>query len=402
MNDVFKLKRTDFLLVAFLTLMSGSPVLGNPKFMGAVGICALLYSINRGDYVLRSSLWKYLLFFVIIYVGQYITLGTISLLGSVNVLGKIVFGATVMWYLKERFRDIYLYVMYFFSCISLVCFLLEIAGIYIPDLFPTQPSRHSVLVYNSLIFDEHRNSGPFWEPGAFACYLILVPLLYVDNLRDFVHSQRKEIFILFVALITTFSTTGYICLAVIVVYYLIVHAKNQYYAYFIYLPLLLFSMYVIYDNLPFLGEKIETQVDETKVMEGNFSNTRMGSLEFDEHYIKKHPFCGNGLIEKTRYADHKELWGLHLGHGNGFSNFIAQMGIPAMFMYLLMVYKVFFKKYIVLLVVVLLLQGEQLLNYPLFLSLPFVILSVNNNSKTKNILYRNNETNCNYYNSIQS
>ena len=61
------------------------------------------------------------------------------------------------------------------------------------------------------------------------------------------------------------------------------------------------------------------------------------------------------------------------------------------------------KEYLIApIIVVLLFQGEQLLNYPLFLSLPFVIMSVNNNCNTKNILYSNNETNSNNYNSIQS
>ena len=101
-------------------------------------------------------------------------------------------------------------------------------------------------------------------------------------------------------------------------------------------------------------------------------------------YIEKHPMFGNGLIEQTRYADHRHLWGMSLGHGNGFSNYMAQMGLVAMFVYLLLLYKSvkgnIFSKWLVVLIVVLLLQGEQLLNYPLFLSLPFIIYSIRNDN----------------------
>ena len=402
MSSLEKYRWGEIFIMAILILMSGSPILNIPLIFGFSGILALVYSLRRSDYSLRGKLWKYCVFLLLIFLGQLFTLPFISYLGSINVLAKIVFGATIMWVLKDRFREYYLNVMYFFAIVSLVLFFLGIIGISIPDLFPSTINRKSILIYNTLIISEVRNSGPFWEPGAYACYLLLVPLLYVDNLKKFVVDNKKKVYVLFVALITTISTTGYICLFILILYFYLKESKNKFLAYTIYLPLAIGVMYFAYNSLEFMGEKIESQQEVALDLDGEFSNSRMGSLLFDLHYIKKHPLVGNGLHEQTRFADHPFLWGVGMGHGNAFSNYMSQMGVLAMVVYLILLYKAFNRKLIAPIIVVLLFQGEQLLNFPLFLSLPFVIMSVKNNCKTKNILYENNETNSNNYNSIQS
>lgn len=389
----------ELLLVALLILVSGSPNLNIPIVFGGLGILALLYSLLSGNIRNRGNLWKYILFICVIFFGQIIVLDFISVLGSINVIAKIIFGATVMWVVKERFRGLYLNVMYFFAAVSLIFFFLEMFGIKVPDLFPVAPNRNSILIFNSLNISKLRNCGPFWEPGAFACYIILVPLLYIDNLRDFVSNNKKKVIVITLALITTISTTGYICLFAIIIYYYIKESKNKVLTYFVYLPISLFAIYYAYNNLEFMSSKIEEQTERTIDKEGEFTNTRLGSLLFDVYYIEKHPIVGNGLHEKTRYADHPMLWGENLGHGNAFSNYTAQMGIVAMLVYFILVYRAFNKKIIVPIIIILLFQGEQLMNYPLFPALPFIILPFNRNSH-KQIAYNRYEKCCNNNNRI--
>lgn len=365
----------ELFLVTLLVLLSGSPHFNIPVLFGIIGVLAFIYSITRHDVKYRSNLWKYVLFLAVIFFSQYVVLGFISLFGSVNVIAKIVFGTTVMWVLKERFRGAYLKVIYFFAAVSLVFYALEFVGIKVPDLVHIAPNRNSILIFSSLNnVEELRNCGPFWEPGAFSCYLILVPLLYIDNLKAFVVNNKKKAIVLLLALITTISTTGYICLFVIIIYYYMMQSKNKFVTYLFYLPVILSALFYAYKNLDFMSSKINEQTESSLERQGEFSNTRIGSLLFDLHYIKKHPIVGNGLNEQTRYADHPFLWGKSLGHGNAFSNYAAQMGVIALIVYFVLLYRAFGNKLIVPIIVALLFQGEQLMNYPLFPALPFIIL----------------------------
>jgi hypothetical protein len=144
------------------------------------------------------------------------------------------------------------------------------------------------------------------------------------------------------------------------------------------LPFIIFfsiASYIIFTKSGFLEDKVKEQYDETLDLQGEFSPNRFGALMFDIHYIKKHPLIGNGLHEKTRYADHPYLFGQDLGHGNGFSNFLASMGFLSLWFYSYYILK--FKsrfKWIFLLIIFMLLQGEDLILYSLFLSIPFTFI----------------------------
>jgi hypothetical protein len=111
-------------------------------------------------------------------------------------------------------------------------------------------------------------------------------------------------------------------------------------------------------------------------------------------YIKKHPFIGNGLNPVTRYADDPFLMqqmksGDSLGNANGFSNFLACLGIPFMFFYFLLIFLQISKAdvgiaFLVIFVILLTLWGEQWLYYPLFTGIMFVKVK---NMKTRQRYY---------------
>jgi O-antigen ligase len=183
---------------------------------------------------------------------------------------------------------------------------------------------------------------------------------------------------------STFSTTGYSVLSLIILYYLGVKSKRKL-AVFLSLPLTLFVLYTAFNDLSFLRNKVEYQVEDVDFSVNKFSDfspDRFGAFAFDLYYITKHPLIGNGLHTKTRYSDHHFLasdedsgiW----SHGNGFSNFIASMGIVAMFLILFLIFKGWpfssLDSIFVILLVIMLLQGEQFLNYPMFLVLPFIMI----------------------------
>lgn len=65
-----------------------------------------------------------------------------------------------------------------------------------------------------------RNSGPFWEPGAFQGYIWIAILLLLFNVDGQSLERRKATFVLFlISLLTTQSTTGYILMLVSFVFF---------------------------------------------------------------------------------------------------------------------------------------------------------------------------------------
>lgn len=114
----------------------------------------------------------------------------------------------------EKFTKSYIDVVYFLSVISLIGFA----------LFSVVPGlrNYSVVTnakgfqYTNLFFYIHphsynRNMGIFWEPGAFQMFIGLAMLLEI--LKEKARISRVLIFV--AAIITTYSTTGYIALALI-------------------------------------------------------------------------------------------------------------------------------------------------------------------------------------------
>lgn len=102
---------------------------------------------------------------------------------------------------------------------------------------------------------------------------------------------------------------------------------------------------------------------------------------FDQYYIEKHPFVGNGLDVKTRFADHPFLWEQSIGMGNGLTGFLANWGFVALLFYCVLLYQSLplKKRDRIALIAIVLLQfnGEYLLNFPLYLALPFIVLPYN-------------------------
>jgi O-antigen ligase len=206
--------------------------------------------------------------------------------------------------------------------------------------------------------------------------------LNIKSLPELWKNHKFKIIVLVAALLTTKSTTGYLVFFAIVFFYLLFVIKNPLVK-FALIPTLLLAIGFVYANTDFLQDKIEAQTERTETLaKGEFINSRFGSFKLDMHYVQKHPLVGNGLHEKTRYADDPQLiqlieTGGQLGNGNGFSNYLACMGIPFMAVYLLMVFNTINRvdtktAFLIMFVILLSLWGEQWLQYPLYTGLVFI------------------------------
>lgn len=392
--------KMSYLLLFLLLAFSGNPVFTQNKLFliifGILLIIALLFSKIKINFLFKKRLFQYVFYFLIIFFLQYIVLDFVSYEGVINFCFKILVGAIIVYLLGYSFREKYLNLMYFLGVISIVGFLINLIGIKIPAIVEVNNNSSIILfgTYN-LLFESGpmRNGGMFWEPGAYSGYILLIPLLYMGDLRELWSFHKRKCILLLIALLTTLSTTGYIIVFLILIYYLMVKSGKKFLVY-LSLPFILLGIYTIFTQVDFLGEKIESQFETSSInKEGEeFAPDRFGAFIFDLYYINKHPLVGNGLHSKTRYADHQYLVADEdsgiMAHGNGFSNFVASMGITS----LLVIFYLIFKRYpfskkdsiFLILILALMLQGEQFLNYPLFLVLPFIMIPHTNIIYAKN------------------
>lgn len=193
--------------------------------------------------------------------------------------------------------DVYEDIMVRFSIISLVFWLF---GSILPNvassffqLFPevkavTGGGNHIFYIYNwfnpafssgTSYVNLTRNSGCCFEPGYFASMLCLAILCNV--LRKGLNFKNKNFWILSFAILTTFSTTGYITYAVILTVYYIntVSFVSILKLIFIVAPLFYLCM-----NLNFMGDKIIEKGNLTeenhRFFEAEIYHARQGTADF--------------------------------------------------------------------------------------------------------------------------
>ncbi len=157
--------------------------------------------------------------------------------------------------------------------------------------------------------DTMRNCGFMWEPGGYACILIFLILFRL------LKNQFKfdiQLFLLLIALITTYSTAGYLALFVILQFFLIQNSrKNRIYKFL--LPITLFvALFIgirIFESTDFLKLKIYTYLEQgTESREWNFEDqyilrvSRLGIavIELESSIFRP---LGNGIIQSKYVID---------------------------------------------------------------------------------------------------
>ncbi len=393
-------KKIEVYLYTFLfAAMSGNPLFSisgdSSKYIFIAFVLVLVakhhtyFNLNKG-----IIYYRFFVFYALIFLFQKLVLGFVSFPSTIAFMARITLGYIIIRHIGQNFKYAFFQIIFIVSLISLFGFSWNALGMDIPAISVVETtaqysdnSSRNIILFNQHA-DGHRNSGMFWEPGAFACYICLAFLFYLGNMRTLLKLHKWKVIIILVALITTYSTTGYIVLFIIGIATIYIEYKKKYGAFV--LPILLtFGLiaYLTYENTEFMKDKMDTQVAAASQRdEGEFAPDRMSALLFDLHYIGKHPLVGNGMHASTRFADHPALQKEDLGHGNGFSDFLASMGVLSFLFYLFYIVR-YNKNHpaIFVICIIFLLQGEPLLNYPLFLCLPFVFIYDENNRRTANL-----------------
>jgi hypothetical protein len=375
-----KLSKWDIFLVFWLICVSGNPLFdawgGKYIYVGtAFGVMVISIYYGRPLYSLKLIL--FLLGSIVLFLLQSTILSEVSSSASVSFLARIYLGFLITSFLGSRFRFAYMKVMFFVAVVSLVFWLINA----VVDFPGIEVGRYrSIVVFNYIIktdiysFTGRRNSGMFWEPGAYQSFIMVVPLLFIGQIKELWVQYRKECVILILALLSTMSTTGYMVFAVLILLILLKNVRNIFLRTITVVSSIMIFMWA-YNTFDFLGEKIEGQYEDVLELEDNEANWgRMGAMKIDIKNIERHPIVGNGFLMSEKYG---VLGDSMAGAGNGFSGSLNTFGIPFIVLYFFLLYKnasasTKYESMIFPIIVMFLLNGEYFLNYPLFWSFIFI------------------------------
>lgn len=238
---------------------------------------------------------------------------------------------TVQCY-KERIFELYEVTVTYLCVIALIMYVImvSIGAINLASLGFVEPADRicigSFLLYNvtspsryleegTTLFGLVRNSGFAWEPGRFASFIVIA--IVINLLRTGNRFRRnRNLYILLAALFTTFSTTGYITIIIIfMVSYLVNGTRNV--KYFVITGLVVIIGLLLFFQLPFLSEKIQSVSREDNYAlenEGTFkyietldqnimyTPQRFECISLDFLNFLKSPILGYGLDSKYSYV----------------------------------------------------------------------------------------------------
>ncbi len=177
-----------------------------------------------------------------------------------------------------------------------------------------------------------RNSGPFWEPGAFSGFLI-VALLF--NIISTGKLNNRINWILMVGILSTFSTSGILIMTLVVLFYLLLN-KDLVRRYVL-APIVIAIGIFTFFSVSFLGEKVLRKISFTD----RTYNTRFKSAQIDFNDFLQHPLFGTGRSASTRFQGETNVRTIH--RNNGVTNQLVMYGGVAFLVYFVLVYLVFYR-----------------------------------------------------------
>lgn len=127
----------------------------------------------------------------------------------------------------ELFTKYYIYIIIIYSIISIFCFIIantnqDLAYSFCQEGYNWEDPYGYSLFYtwgiNGTI--SSRNSGPFWEPGAFQGYIWIAIIFLLFNIDKNQIKNRKCFFVILIfTLLTTKSTTGYLLMPIAFIFF---------------------------------------------------------------------------------------------------------------------------------------------------------------------------------------
>src|SRR3989337_4457426 len=238
----------------------------------AVAVNLFLFIIRKEK--IDNGFFFFFLFFIFLTIAQTIWLSDGSFQSTVGFFLRLILAYLVLKNCSN-FLQTFLNIIFFLSIAALFFYTLLLIFPSLEnflfthknfwDYEKTNEVKKSLIIYNIFhessdesggrgLFGLPRNSGPFWEPGAFAGYLTLAIGFEMILFRKF----SWRIYIYLTALLSTFSTTGYAATGLFFLCYFIFLETNKKRKQLM-VPLLLIIFIFMIFNLEFLAEKAMVQ-----------------------------------------------------------------------------------------------------------------------------------------------
>ncbi len=180
-----------------------------------------------------------------------------------------------------------------------------------------------------------RNSGFMWEPGYFAL-ICTWSIIYNWLLYGVKFNKRFVVYSL--AILTTYSTAGYLSLFVFAVIFFT--KKISLSRVMLLIPVVLFFVYYIY-QLDFMGNKIDSYIEYAEYnrfrYDANYDAVKLNRFEIAAYDIKrvvKYPL-GFGYYDRTSFD------GVDVVGTNGLSGLLRMWGVPVFIIMIVCVYRFF-------------------------------------------------------------
>jgi hypothetical protein len=283
--------------------------------------------------------------------------------------------------------SIYIQILYFFAVISLVIyptiFIPGMADLYTnfvskpffplfdtSHLSPNEPYMPNMILYNfnpTVMYPpEIRNSGPFWEPGAYSIFLLLVFIL---------------------AIFTTISTAGIVALFVYLIGLVLFKGRLTGMKLVAFVLMSVIGV-TLFFSLPFLYEKIVENVSLAPETTGS----RFGSALADIYYISENPFIGYGRLTENIFGVNA-AWSQEMHRNNGVTDVFVRLGLIVGFFYFFILFSSIHKfvKYnqqptrmttLVVLTILLIGFSQLVFNRIIFLSMIFLFIPFGQNEES--------------------
>lgn len=344
---------TDYILVFLLIATSGFQFFYVNEEWIVIGLLISIILLVKRNLIKKidKQFLIVLTLFVFWELLQLLFLSELRIRSLLGTAGRLFFAYAIIKLVNVRFIDIYIKLIFFLTIISLFFYIL----FFIPDVtnilfkfgqtvfkpvFGLPADRQYPYTSNLLIFNFNgyeylppRNSGPFWEPGAFSIFLnIAIMFNVIVNGKLF--SKKNLVFI--VALITTISTAGFLVFFFISLSLLLVNKKYTYLKYLIAIPIILIFINAI-TSFEFLLPKIQESIFNAELT----TTSRFGSALADYVLILKNPILGYGRSEQAIYGvNYFEISFMH--RNNGLTKLFVQWGIIFALIFLYQIKKSFY------------------------------------------------------------
>ena len=355
-NSVLSIKTIftkEFLLVFFFVILSGNPyVLQNLEtailflFLFLIFFKSSVFLLTKNDYTAFLIIIYFLIFEVIHrFLFNLDNLTTILRVAAYFLTAYFFIKATILY-----FKDYYVKVIYFLAIISILFYILGLLAPSIYNYLSILASKIFVLRkdYNDYstptfilyTFDPTyangetsilRNPGFAWESGGFAFFLNIALFFHLaknEAVELFTIIKDKISLLLLIAIILTFSTAGYITF-IFILFMLSINRltfKN-----ILFSIILIFLIVFFYDRLDFIGQKLNSQLQEA-----SYSQNRFGSALLDLQDFKKSPLFGwsrdINVLFKTVISNSETH------RPNGITNFLRSYGIIYFISYFIIIF----------------------------------------------------------------